>query len=118
MGVSRGYGDGEGRSPIECDIDGDSAAVKLDQFADQGQPDAAAFKGPAPGVGYPVKALEESWHMLRWHAGTRVRYSQHGLTVGPAQPHGDGAGEGEFEGVGKQIENNLFPHAPIHKHRL
>ncbi len=38
--------------------------------------------------------------------------------AGGLQRHGDGAVQGEFQGVGDQIENDLFPHLAVDVNRF
>ena len=63
--------DNEGGSPSDLTLGGDRAAVQLDQFLHEGQPDAAALVRPPPCVLDPVESLEQPGHLLGGDARAR-----------------------------------------------
>ena len=99
-------------------LGGDGAAVQLDQLLHQRQPDAAALVGAAPCVLDPVEPLEQPGHLLGGDARAGVPHPQLGGRPGLPQRDGDLALEGELEGVGQEVEDDLLPHLPVHEDRL
>ena len=76
--------DGERRPPADLALGGDRPAVQPDQLLHQGQPDAAALVGAAPGVLDPVEPLEQPRHLLGGDARAGVPHPQLGGLARPA----------------------------------
>lgn len=60
-----------------------------------------------------MEALEESWELVGRNAGSRVRYLQLDVPVQGSDLDGNSTFEGELEGIGDEIENDLLPHFRI-----
>ena len=101
-------------------LDVDRAAVQADQLADHRQADAAALAGARAGV-----------RSTRWKRSKRRGSSSGGMpvpvsaTVSTARSAVPAAAataipplEGELDGVGEQVEDDLLPHVPVDVHRL
>ena len=111
--VPGGDGHDERAAPAEGALDPHRPAMELDQFLDQRQADARALVGPAPRAFDAVEALEEVGEFRRRDAGPGIADDQfHGLPC-RAQGDRDLAGEGELEGVGQEVEDDLLPHVPV-----
>ena len=92
--------------------------MQLDEFLHQGQADAAALVRSPLGVLDAVEALEQPRHFMGGNAGACIAHDEFGGAARLTQRDGDLAFEGELEGVGQQVEDDLFPHRAVHEHRL
>ena len=108
----------EGRSPSRLALGSDRAAVQLDQFLHQGQPNATAFVRAPPCILDPVESLEQPRHFGGWNACAGIPHDQFGSPARLLQRDGNLALEGKLEGVGQQVQHHLLPHFPVHEHRL
>ena len=118
MLTAQGHGDDEGGAGPETALGADRPAVQLDQFLDQGQSDAAAFVGAAAHILDAMEPLEKAGHFLGGDAHAGVADGQHGAGGIGAELDLDLALEGELEGIGDQVQNDLLPHVPVHVNRL
>ena len=66
-------GDDEGASAPELAVDADRAAMKLDQFLNQRQADAAAFDRASSSALDAAEALEQVRQFVGGNAGARYR---------------------------------------------
>ena len=97
----------------------DRAAVQLDQLLHQREPDAGALVGAAARALDPVEALEEARQLGRGDADAGVAHRE--LDAAPSaapQRDRDLALEGELEGVGEQVQDDLLPHLAVDVDRL
>ena len=58
--------DGENTALARGALDGNPAAVDLDDMLDDGKPEAGAPELPAPGLVHPVEALKDPGQVLDW----------------------------------------------------
>jgi hypothetical protein len=65
-----------------------------------------------------VKALEQPRQIVRRDTYAGVAYLEFDLAAVDAQGNDDAAFQGEFEGIGQQVEHYLFPHIPIDEDRF
>ena len=105
--------DGEGGARAFGAVGGDGAAVQPHQLLHQGQPDTAALVGSRSGGLDAVEPLEQPRHLRGRHPDAGVGDGDHGVGVLTCDPHGDGAVEGELQGVGQQVEDHLLPHVAV-----
>src|SRR5579864_5047146 len=109
----------EGNADDKCAASFESAfhpnepSVQLDQLLHQGQSDARSLMRPAPRVRHSMEPLEQSRYCFRRYAHSRISNSKLCEVANPIYADADFSFEGEFEGVGDQIQNNLLPHVAI-----
>src|SRR5579872_948631 len=96
----------------------DRSPMKFYEFLNQSQADAGAFKSPSLGALDTVEALEDMGELALWHASSGIGDPEDGLFATRLQTYGHAALKSELEGVGKQIEHDLFPHLPVHIYRF
>ncbi len=72
-----------------------------------------------------LRALATRWNRSNSRGSSSARDPGAGVAHGELraavdlpQPNGDDAGEGELQGVGEQVEDDLLPHVPVDVHRL
>ena len=65
-----------------------------------------------------MEALEDPRRLVLGDADAAVAHPQHRLPTLRGQRHLDAALEGELEGVGDQVEDDLLPHLAVHEDRL
>ena len=65
-----------------------------------------------------MEAVEDERQRLMRDAGPGVGHDQQEGAGFLAQRHGDAAGEGELEGIGEQVEDDLLPHLAVEVGRL
>ena len=97
----------------------DRAAVQLHQFLHQRQADAAALVGAAARAFDAVETLEQT--AAAPSPGMPVPVSRtvsFDASPSVAQRHVDLTLEGELEGVGEQVEDDLLPHVAVDIDRL
>ncbi len=107
--------DGEGGPVVRRAGSRDLAAMQLDQLLDQRQADAAALEAAALGALHAVEPLEQARDLVRRDADAGVGHFDRrgvGEAIGAHGNH-DLAVEGEFEGVGDQVQDHLLPHLPV-----
>jgi hypothetical protein len=83
--------------------------MQLDELVHQGQPDARALLRPTPRALDPVESLEQPGQLVPWDPRARVRDAQLHCVPAAVQPDLDPALEGELEGIGEQVEDDLLP---------
>ncbi len=117
---AEGQGDGEGRALAGRAPGFDVAAVEPDQLVHQSEPDAAALETAPLRAFDPVEPLEQLGQLLRRDADAGVAHLHHRRAAVGRGLHSqaDLAVEGELEGVGDQVEEDLLPHLPVHVDRL
>ena len=71
-----------------------------------------------PRAAHPVEALEQVGQLVGGDAGPGVADGQLRRTAGAANADLDRPVESELEGVGKEVEDDLFPHVAVHVNRL
>ena len=104
---------GERRAAADLAVDADVAAVEVDELAHQSEADAGSLVG-APALAFDaVKALEHAGKISGGNADAGVAHGEAGAAGRVVEPHVDAAFEREFEGVGQQIEHDLFPHVAV-----
>src|SRR6478735_8616816 len=113
MFCSRGYAHPERRTLPVLTLDSNASPVQPGQLLHKRKANARAFVGSPFRTLHPVKALEQPRQLIRRNAGAGVGDRKLEMAVLLSQGHLDGALERELEGVGKKIENNLFPHLAI-----
>src|SRR5262245_40229123 len=96
----------------------DRAAMQLHKLLDQSQADPRAFMSPPLRAGHAMEALEQLGQLVGRDAGASVADDELERSAGVAQPDFDLALERELEGIGNEIEDNLFPHLAIDIGRL
>ena len=74
----------------------------------------AAFVGASRALLDPVEPLEQPRHLVGGDAVAGIPHRQLGGVPGLPQRDGDLALEGELEGVGEQVEDDLLPHLAVH----
>ena len=95
------------------------AAVQPHQLLDQREADAGALVGAAARALDPVEALEQPRQLGRGDADAGVaRRSARPRGLRSAERDRDPALEGELEGVGEQVEDDLLPHVAVDVDRL
>src|SRR5262249_20258381 len=72
-----------------------------------------AFIGAAARALDAVEALEQARDFVGRDAGAGVAHGQLGRVIALAHRHHELAGEGELEGIGQEIEDDLFPHLAV-----
>ena len=92
--------------------------MKLDQFLHQGQAYPTAFVSPAASILDAMEAVKQARNFVSGNAHSGVTNPQFDTVFNPGQGDSDFALECEFEGIGDQVKNNLFPHAAVDKNRL
>jgi hypothetical protein len=118
MGGAERHSNSERRALPERARDLDAAAMQFRELVDQGEPDAGAFLCASLGAFDPVESLEEPRNLTFRDADPRIRHLQHELGPFAPQARGDGAFEGELEGIREQVQYDLLPHVSIEKHGL
>ncbi len=86
------------------------------QLLDERQPDARAFVRAGARVLDAMEALEHAGKISLGNADAGIGDAQLDAIAPRSQVHLDPAFEGELEGVRQQIQDDLFPHVPIHVH--
>src|SRR3984957_9266974 len=113
MGPAKRNGNHELRALAQPACDIDRSAMQVHQFLHEREPDAGAFEGPALLSLDPMEALEKARQFMFGNADAGITHAEFdGLAVS-ADRDNNFAFEGELEGVGKKIENNLLPHVAI-----
>ena len=107
-------------APTRLASHADIAAMQLDQFLHQREADAAALEGAPAGAFDAAEALEQMRQLFGRDARAGVMHADLSVAaVGRGlNSDADLALEGELEGVGEQVENDLFPHVAIDIDRL
>ena len=73
---------------------------------------------PATRVLDAMKSLEQARHFFSGNAGAAITDAQLDRVAHLQQADGDLAIEGELEGVGEQVEDNLLPHVAVDEYQL
>ena len=95
--------------------------MQPDQFLNKCQSDPAAFMSAASHVRNAVEALEDARHGFSRNPDPGIANGESGdppLLTHHAQLHLDLTLEGELEGVGDQVEDDLLPHLSVHIDRF
>ena len=95
-------------------------AVLVDELVHQGKANSAAFERSAPCAFDPMEAFENPRQFVARNSGAGIADDQlrSRSVVGGAHLDGNLAVERELEGIGNEIEDDLFPHFPIDIDRL
>ena len=87
--------------------------MQLHQFLNQREANAAAFIGAVLLPFDPVEALKQARQFRLGDADAGIANCQFRLPAVGSQADRDFALEGEFEGVGEEVEDDLLPHVPV-----
>src|SRR5262245_53081050 len=118
MGFTFGQRDRKRRSSTVVALCPYAAAIQLDQFLHEREPNARTFMRPSLRTFHAVKTLEQMCHFLR-------RYSD--ASVADAHFHAFGllferdfnlAFKCELESIREQVEDDFFPHLAVNVDRL
>src|SRR5450830_504215 len=101
------------RTELWCAVDLNRAALQVDKIAHQGQPDTRSFMRARLYAFNAVEALEYQRQLIFGNTHAGVRDGQRNMVAIAAEFEADLAIQREFERVGKQVENNLFPHRDV-----
>src|SRR5580704_19476808 len=85
---------------------------------DQSQPDPTPLMGPTRYIRNTIESFEQSRDGFRRNSYSCVPNPKLGHVARAMYADGNFSLEGEFEGVGNQVQNNLLPHIAIHVDRL
>jgi hypothetical protein len=118
MSATSGKGNHERRALLFHAGNTHASAMQLDQVLHQRQADAGAFEAAPLRLLDPMKAIEDMRQLVRGNAHAGVAHPQLGVPVLPMQGNLDLALQGELEGIGDQVEHQLFPLRRIHVDRL
>ena len=115
MPVAERKPDGEDTAAAQFAFDTDRAAVLVDQFVDQSEPDSATLERPALGAFDPVEPFKQPRQFMARDAAARVANGEfRGCSIlHRANFDGNLSLERELERVGHEIEHNLFPHLAV-----
>ena len=94
------------------------ATVNCRELADEREPDTGALVCPGAVLLHAVEALEHARQLRRRNADAGVGHPQNGVPVLPRERDSNLALERELQGVGEQVEDDLFPHVAIDMDRL
>ena len=100
-------------------LDLNGAGVQPHRLLDQGEPDARPLMSPRAGPPLnAVKPLENMRELFLRDSRAGVADNEPRCIRFPAQAYFNLTLKRELEGVGDEIQDDLFPHVPIHVHRL
>src|SRR5581483_3463526 len=108
----------EGRALSFFALNGNRTVMQLDQFLHQRESDSGSLVSSAFRSRYPVESLEYVRQFALGYPGASVTDLQPDGIAGGFNHDRDTAVEGKFEGVGDEIQDNLFPHIAIKKNCL
>ena len=92
--------------------------MQLHELLHQGEADARPLVRPAARPLDPVESLEDAGQFLGRDAGPGVADGQLRRDAGGSEADGDRPLEGELEGVGGEVQDDLLPHVTVHVNRL
>src|SRR6516164_7266843 len=95
-----------------------ATTVQSDEFLNECQSDPCAFVRPGVDTLDAMKALEHTLALVVGDAHACVTDLQFHCAFHGLQRNRNLALERELEGVGEQIQNDLFPHVTIYVHRF
>jgi hypothetical protein len=84
----------------------------------QSQTDPTSLVGSTRHIGNTIESLEQFGDGFRGNSDSSVPNAKLGHVAHAMYTDGNFSLEGEFEGVGNQIQNNLLPHIAIHVDRF
>jgi hypothetical protein len=87
--------------------------MELDEFLNQGEPNATSLISSALLALNAMKALKQAWHFMRRNSDAAIADGQLGFAVHLTQADCDLALERELECIGEKIEHDLLPHVTI-----
>jgi hypothetical protein len=96
----------------------DGAAMQADQVSHQGEADPASLVRAALLPLHTMEALEQQRQVPGRNTHAGVADAELRVTCHRPHAHADAALEGEFEGIGEEVEDDLLPHIPVHIDRL
>ena len=102
-----GQGEGKGAAVAGLAFDPDAAAVVFDDLLADGQAEAGALGLVSERVADLLEALEDFGLVGRCDADTGVTDADDQIAALGMSCEGDGAGIGEFDGVGDEIDDDL-----------
>jgi hypothetical protein len=87
--------------------------VNLDELMDECEPDPRPLVAPRARALDAMKAFEQARKVLGCYPDARVLDHEESFPIDARRSDRDGALEGELERVRQEIEDDLFPHAPV-----
>src|SRR5262245_4651707 len=87
--------------------------MEFDELLHQSEANSGTFMGASGGSLDAVEALEQAGELARGHPDPGISNLEHGMRLGAGKLNVDAAREGELEGVGEEIEDDLLPHVSI-----
>ena len=116
--ASLGNGDLEGCSYPNGAIHRYGAAVQLDQLLDEGQANSRSFLSTPDGAFDAMESFEHARQLRFGNADTAVFHNEHCVGTIGVDCNLDPAVQREFECIGDEVENDLFPHLAVDVDRL
>jgi hypothetical protein len=98
-------------------FDADGPAVQADQFLNERQTDAGSLVRARARTTHTVKTLEHVRQLIWTDANPAIANRQMNDVVSPRERELNAPLERKLEGVGQQVEHDLFPHRSVDVHR-
>src|SRR3981189_2890313 len=108
------YRHDEGRTMSHLAFDPNLAAVQAHQFLHECETDSRALVSAAALTFDAMESFEHPRQLRLGNADTAVFHNEHGVgTIGGVDRDFDPAFQREFECIGDEVENDLFPHLAV-----
>ena len=92
--------------------------MEEDQFPDERQTDAGPLVRPSLCALDPMETFENVGQIVCRNPNARIAHGKLDFLFCGPDADRDPARQGELESVGKQVEDDLFPHLPVHIDRV
>src|SRR5579871_295951 len=116
MAASERDADDERAAFTQSAFDADQSTMQLDELLHQGQPDAGSFVSAAAGVGYAMETFKQAGNRFRRNSDSGITHAKLGKISDAFETDFNLSLEGELEGVGDKVENDLLPHVAVDAH--